>query len=454
MALIRPRLNDYYNLPFSQERVDFAIPLLDEDLPLYVDPFLLWKSPSQQDNALHAEIVNTLNRIGSLFLSKKESQARDTLINLSECNEIGLGNSRNRTGKRFGIDTANEILSLYRTIPQINQAGFHHFEEIQLLVDNVAQDRISDITCNLVFSFLMDYTLDQCMRHSIPTSASIVTYLDCRSLTIISEKVNLPCGPVDNNPILFAPKRWLRAVPWINFADYKDYHFAAAKDADRFPNRISILNYNRSNYGQVLEYIRLKEANKTDCGNDPLFRPLPVLSAKRKLSAILKLPTGKTNNADKDFENLLCPLLASLLYPELDFAAAQSRTISGVLIRDLIFYNNREHKITQDFFSIYNSRQIVIELKNVAALENDHVDQLNRYLKDEFGKFGILFTRNPPPKAVYKNTIDLWGGQRKCILILTDDDIKLMCQLFGSKQRLPIDVITKKYVEFTRDCPG
>ena len=44
MALIRPRLNDYYGLPFTQEAVDFAIPFLDEDVPLYLDPFLLWKS--------------------------------------------------------------------------------------------------------------------------------------------------------------------------------------------------------------------------------------------------------------------------------------------------------------------------------------------------------------------------------------------------------------------------
>src|SRR5881392_2820238 len=38
-SLIRPRLNDYYDLPFSQEQVDFAIPLLDDDIPLFVDPF-------------------------------------------------------------------------------------------------------------------------------------------------------------------------------------------------------------------------------------------------------------------------------------------------------------------------------------------------------------------------------------------------------------------------------
>jgi hypothetical protein len=51
MVIIRPRLNDFYNLPFRQEDVDFVIPFLDEDIPFYIDPFLLWKSPSMQDNA-------------------------------------------------------------------------------------------------------------------------------------------------------------------------------------------------------------------------------------------------------------------------------------------------------------------------------------------------------------------------------------------------------------------
>lgn len=41
MSIIRPRLNDFYSLPFRQEDVDFAISFLNEDIPLYLDPFLL-----------------------------------------------------------------------------------------------------------------------------------------------------------------------------------------------------------------------------------------------------------------------------------------------------------------------------------------------------------------------------------------------------------------------------
>lgn len=37
--IIRPRLTDYYDIPLLQSEVDFAIPFMDEDIPLYVDPF-------------------------------------------------------------------------------------------------------------------------------------------------------------------------------------------------------------------------------------------------------------------------------------------------------------------------------------------------------------------------------------------------------------------------------
>jgi hypothetical protein len=85
MTLIRPRLNDFHNLPFTQDEVDFAIPFLDEDIPLYVDPFLLWKSSSLQDNSLHTAIVNSFNHIGHTYSNKNEKEALYALILASEC---------------------------------------------------------------------------------------------------------------------------------------------------------------------------------------------------------------------------------------------------------------------------------------------------------------------------------------------------------------------------------
>lgn len=454
MNIIRPRLNDFHNLPFRQNEVDFVIPFVDEDIPFYIDPFLLWKSPSQQDNSLHLSLINSFNCLGNQF-SKGNVEVLDILVKSSECAEIGLGKSKNKVGKKIGKETAVEILSLFKSIPQITQSGFLHFEEIQLFIDNIAEDRISDFTANFIKSFLIDFTIEQCEKHSIPLESIEIDCFDYKNMKFVSEKTYLPVNPISKSPILLVPKRWLRRTPYINYENYcNEYYLPKILKEGEKLERVKILNFNRQNYDLIQTYIRIKERKQSDCQNDPLFRQIPILSAKKKLDSIVKLPTGKTDNADKDYENFLCPLLASLMYPHLDFASEQSRTDSGVAIRDLIFYNNCSELFLKEIYEEYQCRQIVFELKNVNEVTSDHVDQLNRYLKDSFGKFGVIFTRKSPPKKVIRNTIDLWSGHRKCILILTDAELKLMCQVFESKNRLPIEVINKKYHEFKLLCPS
>jgi hypothetical protein len=456
MPIVRPRLNDHHNLPFTQEEVDFAIPFLDEDIPLYVDPFLLWKIKSQQDNALHTAAVNSFNHMGHLFVKGKESEAISTLINLTECNEVGLGSSKTRNGKRIGKKAANDILNLFKNIPQINNQGFEHFEEIQLLVDSISKDRISDITCSLIKSFLIDFTIDQCNKLKIPLQRCNINIYDTRSRKIKTEETYLPLNPENYQPIILTPKRWLRYSPWVNYEDYFENYYIkdVDKEYDGKMKRVEILNFNRNNYDLINSYTSLKENNSDSCQNDPLFTQIPIISSKRKISSILKLPTGKTNNADREYEDLMVQTMASFLYPHLDFAKDQSRIDSGTQIRDLIFYNNRSYNFLADIFDNYQARQLVVELKNVKEVERDHINQLNRYLADQFGKFGIIFTRNKPPKSIFQNTLDLWAGQRRCILIMDDSDLQLMAEVYESKQRHPIEVIKRKYIEFTRSCPA
>lgn len=166
--VVRPRLNDYYGILLLQDKVDFAIPFLDEDIPLYVDPFLLWKSPSQMDNGLHDSIIQNFNHLGYLVNQGKEKEASELLIGLSECEAVGLGISKTRIGTRIGEKVANDILKLFSDIPQLKTNGFTHIEEVQLLVGQVAKDRISDIACNLISSFLIDYTIQRCEENNIP----------------------------------------------------------------------------------------------------------------------------------------------------------------------------------------------------------------------------------------------------------------------------------------------
>jgi hypothetical protein len=213
MALIRPRLTDFHNIHLAQEEIDFAIPYLDEDIPFCVDPFLLWKSPSQQDNALHSALISSFNHLGYLSLHGKS--------------EVGLGFSATRKGSRIGPKMAKEILNLFTMIPEIKKNGFVHFEEIQLYVDHISKDRISDITCSFLNSFLIDYTIDQCKKYNIPTEDILINnvYDQRRNTFAESEKAQLPVNPETKDPILLVPKRWLRKAPWINGDDYIKGYF-------------------------------------------------------------------------------------------------------------------------------------------------------------------------------------------------------------------------------------
>lgn len=451
--IIRPRLNDYYGIFLSQAKVDFAIPFLDEDIPLYIDPFRLWQSPSYQDNGLHALFKNSFNRLGKMYAEGNQAKAIEVLKQISECNEVGLGSSKSRSGKKFGDRLAKDILNLYETIPAVNKYGLEHPEVIQILVNDISKDRISDVTANMLGSFLIDYTVQECRQYGIPTEKCEIEYLDVKSMSMKKESCELPVNPNSKRVLWLVPKRWLRKSLWLNDDDYLN-HYLVSRIEELKRQDIDIVSFNRENYDVLTEYIKAKERTATDCKNDPLFGQIPIVSAKRKLSAIRKLPTGKDGNADKKYEAELCPLLASMLYPHLDFAQAQSRTESGTQIRDLVFYNNTSYEFLNDMKELFGSRQLVMELKNVEEVTKEHINQLNRYLNPVFGSFGIIMTRNRPKKSVMQHTIDLWSGQRKCILIMDDSDLELMVNVYESKQRDPIEVIKMKYVEFTRKCPA
>lgn len=453
--IIRPRLSDYYNIPLLQSEVDFAIPFMDEDIPLYVDPFLMWKSPSQMDNMLHDGVLNAFNNLGRMFLDGNSDAAISNLVFLSECDEVGLGLSKTRKGRPISSSMAKDILELFKEIPQVEQYGFKHFEQIQLLVDQISKDRISDIACSLTKSFLIDYTIDQCIKYGIPFKSVDIFRYDYKQGKVIKEGVKLPMNEEGKQSVLFVPKRWLRFTPWLNYDDYFNNYLIKdiEKEYDGSKNRIEVLKYNRENFGMVERYISLKEADRGNCENDPLFSKISVESAKRKVLYIKSLPIGKTDNADKKYEELMGQVLTSFLYPHLDFAAMQSRVETGSQIRDIIFYNNINTDFLKDIYETYDCKQIVVELKNVQSVEREHVNQLNRYMTSTFGRFGIIFTRNKPSKPILQNTIDLWSSDRRCILIMDDNDLELMESTNSNKQRLPIEVIKKKYIEFSRLHP-
>lgn len=458
-TIVNPRLNDVFGSDFSQDDVDFVIPRVREDIPLYIDPFLLWNSSKPQYRDLHQRLVNFFQLLSFHIRSGDIDAASELLAGCEEERALGLGYAAgSKEGTSIGPKLIAEIIRMHVDVPQLRSGNFRHIEELQLVVPGLAEDRISDTAVSIIKDFFIGYTADQAKQLRIPTHTTRLghVYDAARQTWTPAAPVDLPFNPTDDSPILLAPLDLLRHLPWINYGDYYRSSYAPkVAPADSRRRRVAkaaVLAFNARNYVEIERYVDEKERTAASCKPDPLFKPLSAGTLTSKFKSIRSLPTGSSESADRKFEDLAADLLSSLLYPTLEFAESQVRTISGAHIRDLIFYNDGKTEFWRDLRDRYDATQPVFELKNVRALETEHVNQLYRYLDDDFGRFGIFVTRNPTPRAVQRNIVDLHSSKRISIICLDDRDIELMLTLLDSG-RDPTEVIKKKFMDFTRMLP-
>lgn len=457
--VVNPRLTDVFGSSLTQEVVDFAIPRLQEDIPLYVDPFLLWISKEPEYRELHERLVGFFRVVANKVRRGDVSGAAQLLAGCEEQRALGLGYaSGSKRGSNIGPKLIAEILRVHRDVPQLLDGKIRHMEELQLVVSGIAEDRVCDTSASILKDFFIRYSAQQAATHSIPTRPARLgcIYDVGLQMWVPSPEADLPYNPANNSPILLAPLNLLRRLPWINYPDYYRSGYATrVPPPDRSRAQVAkqaVLEFNARNYVEVERYINDKERTGLSCRPDPLFQPLAAGTLRTKFREIRDLPTGRSDGADRRFEDLATDLLTSVLYPTLEFAQSRVRTASGAHIRDLIFYNDGKTAFWKDLRDRYDARQPVFELKNVVALDTEHVNQLFRYLDAEFGRLGIFVTRNPTPPAVQRNIVDLHSSKGVSVLCLNDRDLELMLSVLDSG-RDPSDVLKKVFLDFSRLLP-
>jgi hypothetical protein len=457
--VVNPRLTDDFDLPFTQADVPFAIPR-EADLPLCIDPFLLWSSSDAHVKGLHGAFASYVDTVRSFALSNKLSEAIQVVLRCREARELGLGYGQaNKQGQGIGPQLANAIVEAIRGVPQFKSSSPDHVETLQLLVPRLKEDRISDLAAFVLRPELVRVTQHWAMEWKIPTREVFITDLwdgDSRSWQP-GVKACLPYQKATGEPILLAPLAWLRHLPWINYEDYyRSFYAAHILPPDRTGSKQAkddVLAYNRANYEQVEAYVKVKERSASQCFPEYAFEQLSLSLQKHVFKSIEKTAPGNTDGADKKFESDCFDLLRSALCPPLDFADNQVRTLDGVHIRDVIFYNDAGNPFLEDLRKQYDCRQLIFELKNVASVESEHVNQLFRYLGGDFGRLGFLVARRPPTANVRRNIAHLHASKRIAIICLSDLDLKLFVDAQEARQP-GIVVLKKSYIEFQRSLPS
>ncbi|MEW6230570.1 MAG: hypothetical protein AB1700_21205, partial [Bacillota bacterium] len=134
------------------------------DLPLFIDPFLLFHSEKPEYVALHEEIINYL-----VFLrdrAKAGPVSEGDLLNwycFKEVKQNWLGfsvsgNDGAGLGMKFARGLHSNLHVVFSDFGEEKITESSHLEKVCLVSDGVGRDNISDFTTNLIKDFLCRYT--------------------------------------------------------------------------------------------------------------------------------------------------------------------------------------------------------------------------------------------------------------------------------------------------------
>jgi hypothetical protein len=157
--------SDFFDI--SPEVVDeygaFDVSLIN-DLPLFVDPFLLFNSGNPTYRQLHDDIIRYLRFLrdesvsgdinpGLLKAWFRFKEVKQNWLGFSQ-----VGNRGSALGSNFAQALNESLGSIFRSFGEETVTRGSHLEKVCLVSPGVGRDNISDFTTSLIKEYLLEYT--------------------------------------------------------------------------------------------------------------------------------------------------------------------------------------------------------------------------------------------------------------------------------------------------------
>jgi hypothetical protein len=250
------------------------------DLPVFLDPFLLFNSVKPEYQELHRQILRYLEFLRDKAHKRLSPKVVQDLYAFREVKQNWLGftlfgNGGQGLGASFAIALNESLGTIFSDFGEEKVTRGAHLEKLCLIRDGVGRDNISDLTTNLIKGYLLEYTekfarahlpSKCCQRFEVPRAR-----FDYRTESWVAKSYYLP--RLRNDFVLLTPLDILTCdANWISRADMINIYGAlpaAIPDAELrmkinsyFKSRLSVKNPTRRQIDKaaadtLLEYPQL-----------------------------------------------------------------------------------------------------------------------------------------------------------------------------------------------------
>jgi len=207
----------------------FNISLIN-DLPLFIDPFLLFGGKKRDYLELHEEILKYLK-----FLKGKSEKGIYNIAQIKSWylfpevkqNWFGysmVGNSGSGLGYKFGKSLSSNLHRIFDDLGNEKITMSSHLEKTSLFEIGIGRDNISDFTVNLIKKYLLQYTEKFAQMYVADNQKKVIkvnkVYFDYDFERWMPKDFVLPFW--DDDYVLLTPKDILtKDENWINSNDLR-----------------------------------------------------------------------------------------------------------------------------------------------------------------------------------------------------------------------------------------
>lgn len=318
----------------------FNISLIN-DLPVFIDPFLIFNSNKPQYQVLHLEIIKYVRFLREMSEREKISsgllkswyrfpEVRQTWLGYSK-----VGNKGSGLGSAFSSALNESLHSIFKNFGNEEITKSSHLEKLCLIKDGVGKDNISDFATNLIKGFLCEYTQEFAKKFISPNRIKRVSinHTKFNYETRSWERTYFDLPYIDGDFVLLTPKDILtKDEAWINKHDLiGDFDEVASS----LPNDILRSQINEYLTRQIPDKPKKKDIDHAIAATIRKFPEIIdyyILFKENNGDKAVKLSDEKIKETESVFINQVGDLIQALQSAN-EFYTKQTRTYEETLNR-------------------------------------------------------------------------------------------------------------------------
>jgi hypothetical protein len=439
----------------DQPSLDFVDVDVVGDVSVFIDPRALRLLHSEWGDECVSLIQNVFRAVLHAIQRGRDADAQRLLRVLREPNETHLGLSRERArGRALGHQSAKNVCQALSRSEAVKSGLLEDLEDTILMVEGIAADIVSDITCNIIRGPLIQYTNDACGAYGIPMKEQVGSgpLWDPTKQEWYSEFVSLPVAA--GRRLLLVPKVIVRRRMDYDAEEYYRHYlleYLREVELDANSELVHLLRDGRpqvtnkdleKKYGrgkcvivrETLRYpeaLRLYRLDKRQAIRPPLTHD-EIAEAEGSAppdwdGLVDALSAVTPGSADAHgYEKAIAALLTALFYPALANPQSQVEIHEGRKRIDITFTNTASCGFFHWLALHCSAPQVFVECKNYGKeIGNPELDQLAGRFSPSRGQFGLLVCRSFEDKDLFlQRCRDTAVDNRGFIVPLDDEDLR------------------------------